>query len=219
MRIEERKEQNEQAKNYRIERISRRSAEPFLPPVDEALPAEQSSYKFGERKDRERKDEGHNAVRVYFDRDFGGLTAVHFSSLNLFRILNFDLSFGKFDPDDRREKNDYDYEICDELPELGSVERTLKENKAEFLNDERGEGRYDTRVDKEGNTVGNSVFGNSFAYPHGDAGSCRVEQYDDDITQSRGETRYVFFAARENRAELRKVTRSRIGRIAYEYTD
>ena len=158
MRIEERKEQNEQAKNYRIERISRRSAEPFLPPANEALPTEQSSYKFGERKDRERKDEGHNAVRVYFDRDFGGLTAVHFSSLNLFRILNFDLSFGKFDPDDRREKNDYDYEICDELPEFGSVERTLKENQAEFLDDERGEGRYDTRVDKEGNTVARSCI-------------------------------------------------------------
>lgn len=198
LRVEEREEYYKQAQRYRVERISRTCAEPGAPPTRTRSPAAKSEYQFGEGEYREREYKGHNAVRVYFYGDYGGLTAVHLSALNLFCVLYAYLSFGKFYPYDRAEY-DYDYkDITYETKQTYSVKRFAEEYRVEFVYGERRSRRYDTRKDQKRYTVGNAVIGNSFAYPHGNASTRGIEQNNYYVRKEFNETGYVSRAARQN---------------------
>lgn len=204
LRVEEREEYDEQAKHYRIEGISRIRAEPGAPPLRAVSPAHEREDKFGERQNRKREDERHNAVGVDLYRNNGRLSAVHLVALDLFGVLNLNLSFCKFYPDDRREYDDDYHEITYETKEFdlsGRIEVSAEDRRA-FLNEELTRGSNDTRKDKERNTVGYAVIGYSFADPHSDAGTRGEEQYDHYVRKEGLEFTRFFRAARQKSDEL-----------------
>ena len=204
LRIEEREEYDEQTKYDRVERISRIRAEPGAPPTRTRSPTAKSEYQFGEGEYREREYKGHNAVRVYFYGDYGRLSAVHLVTLDLFRVLNGNLSFGKFYPYDRREYHDDYYEIAYETKEFEfsvGIEVSAEDRRA-FLYEKLTSRSNDTREDKERNTVGYAVVGYSFADPHSDT-STRREEKDDHYVRKEGlEFTRFFRAARQKSDEL-----------------
>lgn len=204
LRIEEREEYDKQAKYDRIERVSRICAEPGTPPSRTFFPACEGEDEFGEGEDREREDERHNAVGVDLYRNNCRLTAVHLVALDLFRVLNGNLSFGKFHPYDRREYHDDYYEIAYETKKFEfsvGIEFSAEDRRA-FLNEELTRRSNDTREDKERNTVGYAVVGYSFADPHSDTGTCGEEKNYHDVRKERLEFARFRRAARQKSDEL-----------------
>ena len=215
LRVEEREEYDEQAESDRVERISRIRAEPCAPPRRTFGPADESEYKFGERKYRKREDERHNAVGVDLYRNNGRLSAVHLVALYLFGVLNGYLSFGKFHPYDRAEYDDDYKEITHESEQFysrGRIETSAEDRRA-FLYEELSGRRDDTREDKQRYTVGNAVIGYSFADPHRYAGTCRIEEYHYNVGKELRKSGNVICAARKKSYEL--AVRTRYAAVTY----
>lgn len=88
------------------------SSHPGVPPNDEVVGrTDELHYHLREHNKARREDDRHNAAGVYFDRNKGGLSAVHLVTLNLLGVLYGDSSFGHIDENDKTEQeNNQKYE-------------------------------------------------------------------------------------------------------------
>ena len=102
LRVEIREAQNQYRKEHVVDG-STRSHITSVPSVCRGALKEQRDYHLREHKQRGREDYRHNAASVDSDRNVGGLTAVHFVSLDLLGVLNGNSSLRAVDKDDEKE--------------------------------------------------------------------------------------------------------------------
>ena len=176
LRVEERECEDEYAEHQRVHDRApafRRRRHPVRPPSVERVVAvvDKAADHLRETQNREREDERHNAAAADTDGNGRRLTAVHFSALDLFRILYGYLSFRKIYVDDRKENDRADKRKRNKLPDR---RRIAAEDFFELTDEGVARRRKDTGEDDHRLTVAYAVIGDPFAKPHNDERARRI---------------------------------------------
>ena len=206
--IKERERKDQQAQYDDVDPCPRpRAAADVLcvPAVGITAP-EQTHDQIGQADDRKREDQRHNAAAGDLDRDNGGLSAVHFSALDLLCILNRDTAFRKVDRHDKSKDHDRDDAEDHDGNKRSRIE-TVGNHFFDRLDDDRNACRgNDTDKDDEQNAVADTVFGDTLAQPHGEHCACGVNDGHVDVHDP-----FVAFAAEQgydltaDRTVIRKI--------------
>ena len=183
LRVEIREEYNKQEHDRSVQIAA--YAHPLIPPSDEAaghIGIRELHDHLGEHDQRGSEDDRHNAAAVDFDRNVRGLSAVHFISFDLFRVLDGYSSFAVVHEDDQSEEYDDQRDETEQEPNAGirSVFRLFGNGVYHSVPDIAAERSQNTYEDQERSSVSDTVFGDSFTEPHNEGTAAGQDNDDED---------------------------------------
>lgn len=129
----------------------------------------------GQHENGRSEDDRNDTSLIHFERQVGGMSAIHSASNDTLCILDRNSALPFIDFDDHEDHDKSNDEEQKQLEWRNGADLQVIDHGGDSLR----EAGYDTAEDDEGNTITDSVFRNFFADPHEKAGASREDDDDE----------------------------------------